>query len=109
MNELARELGIASHFIYRWCKKFEKYDQGSLPGYGIIKMIPKDKELADLKEKMRKLELENGIFKSSADLFKRQSINSVKFQFQFIKENKPYYPVFSRSNYCNNAVPKSFF
>ena len=70
---MARELGIASHLIYRWRKEFPKYGQGSFPGNGILKMIPEEKELTDLKEKMRKLELENEILKKAVHIFSRDN------------------------------------
>ena len=73
VSRLARELGIASHLIYRWRKKFQKYGQGSFPGNGILKMTPEENELADLKEKMRKLELENEILKKAVHIFSRDN------------------------------------
>ena len=73
VSELARELGIASHLIYRWRKELEKYGKGSFPGNGIIKMTPEEKELADLKERMRKLELENEILKKAVHIFSRDN------------------------------------
>ena len=76
VSELARELGIASHLIYRWRKELEKYGQGSFPGNGIIKMTSEEKELADLKEKMRRLELENEILKKQCTSF-RETIGEI--------------------------------
>ncbi len=48
-----------SNLIYCWRKEAEEYGEGFFLGNGIQKMTPEEKELADLKEKMRKLELEN--------------------------------------------------
>lgn len=73
VSELARELGIPSNLIYRWRKEAEEYGEGSFPGNGIQKMTPEEKELADLKEKMRKLELENEILKKAVHIFSRDN------------------------------------
>ncbi len=62
-------MGIASHLIYRRRKEIEKYGKGSFSGNRIIKMTPEEKELADLKERMRKLELENEILKKQCSSF----------------------------------------
>ena len=62
-------MGSVSQLIYRWRKEREKYGKGSFPGNGINKMTPEEKELADLKERMRKLELENEILKKQCSSF----------------------------------------
>ena len=73
VSELARELGIPSNLIYRWRKESEEYGEGSFPGNGFQKMTPEEKELADLKEKMRNLELENEILKKAVHIFSRDN------------------------------------
>ncbi|MGL6179401.1 MAG: transposase [Tannerellaceae bacterium] len=73
VSVLAREPGISSNLIYRWRKEAEEYGDGSFPGNGIQKMTPEEKELADLKEKMRILELENEIFKKAVHIFSRDN------------------------------------
>lgn len=69
--ELARELGISSHLIYRWRKEFESFGGGSFPGNGIAKMTPEEKEVAVLKERIRQIELENEILKKAMHIFSR--------------------------------------
>lgn len=73
ISELARELGIRSNLIYRWRKELEEYGNSSFPGNGIQKLTQEEKDLVILKEKMRKLELENEILKKAVHIFSRDN------------------------------------
>lgn len=89
VSELSRELGIPSNLTYRWRKESEAYGEGSFPGNGNQKMTPEEKELAELKEKMRILGPENKILKKShAHLFSGQSIKEL-----FVKDHESLYPI----------------
>lgn len=59
ISELARELGIETVLIYRWRREYAKLGEGCFPGNGTPKLTPEEKELIELKEKLRKAEIQN--------------------------------------------------
>lgn len=69
--ELAKELGISAQLIYRWRKESERFGSGSFPGNGKPKLTAEEKELIELKEKMRRIELENEILKKALHIISR--------------------------------------
>ena len=71
LRELAKELGIRSELIYRWRKELEHFGTGSFPGNGKPKLTSEEKELSELKEKMRRIELENEILKKALHIISR--------------------------------------
>lgn len=71
LTELAKELGITAQLIYRWRKELEHFGSGSFPGNGKPKLTAEEKELVELKEKMRRIELENEILKKALHIISR--------------------------------------
>ena len=71
LSELAKELGISAQLIYRWRKEVERFGSGSFPGNGKPKLTAEEKELIELKEKMRRIELENEILKKALHIISR--------------------------------------
>ena len=71
LSELAKELGISAQLIYRWRKEAERFGSGSFPGNGKPKLTAEEKELIELKEKMRRIELENEILKKALHIISR--------------------------------------
>lgn len=71
LTELAKELGITAQLIYRWRKELEHFGSGSFPGNGKPKLTAEEKELVELKEKMRRIELENEILKKTLHIISR--------------------------------------
>jgi Transposase and inactivated derivatives len=71
ISQLARELGIGDTLIYRWRKEFSQYGTNSFPGNGKAKQTPEEKELGDLREKLRKIEMENEILKKALHIISK--------------------------------------
>lgn len=88
VSELARELGINSALLYRWRKEHAQYGKESFPGNGNPKPTAQEKEIADLKTKLARLELEHEILKSSAHLLERREV-----KYSFIQKNERMYPI----------------
>jgi transposase len=71
VSELAHELGIESVLIYRWRKEYSQYGPGRFSGHGKAKLTPEEKELAELKEKLRRTEMENEILKKALHIISK--------------------------------------
>lgn len=71
VSELARELGISSALLYRWRKEYAQYGKESFPGNGKPKLTEEEKEIANLKAKLARLELEHEILKKAVHIFSR--------------------------------------
>ena len=73
ISELARELGIETVLIYRWRREYAKLGEGCFPGNGKPKLTPEEKELIELKEKLRKAEMENEILKKALHIISKSN------------------------------------
>lgn len=71
LSELSKELGITPQLLYRWRKESEHFGSGSFPGNGKAKLTAEEKEIVELKEKMRRIELENEILKKALHIISR--------------------------------------
>jgi len=71
VSGLVRELGVISALLYRWREEYDQYGKGSFPGNGIIKQTPEEKELNEMKKRMRDIEMENDILKKRWASFPR--------------------------------------
>ena len=70
-TEVARELGIAPDLIRRWRREFSKSPVRSFPGNGNINLTPEEKEIYDLKKKLRDTEIERDILKKVVGIFSK--------------------------------------
>lgn len=71
LTGLSRDLGITPYLIYRWRKEYSQYGEGSFPDNGVPKLTPEEKEIAELREKLRKIEVENEIFKKALHIISK--------------------------------------
>ena len=71
LSDVARELGITPKLLSRWRKESEQFGHGSFPGNGKPKLTAEEKEMVELKEKMRRIELENEILKKALHIISR--------------------------------------
>ena len=69
ISELARELGIAVTLLYKWCKEFEKFGEGSFPGNGNLKLTPEQEKIHELEKKLKDAELERDILRKAIGIF----------------------------------------
>ncbi|WP_088697885.1 IS3 family transposase [Zobellia sp. OII3] len=106
--EICRELDIPTSVLSRWRRESQDYGKNSFPGKGNTKLTDEQKEIAELKKKLRDTEIERDIPKkgNSHLLLGRQE------KFRFIKHHKFKFPVgrmckmfnVSKSGYYNWLV-----
>lgn len=68
-KEVADELGIEPHLIYRWKKEYDQYEKNSFPGRGKAKMTDEEKEIARLRAELKDTRLERDILKKAISIF----------------------------------------
>lgn len=71
VSGLARELGVSAALLYRWREEYTQYGKGSFPGNGIIKQTPEEKELSEMKKRIRDIEMENDILKKALGIISK--------------------------------------
>lgn len=71
VSGLARELGVSAALIYRWREEYSQYGKGSFPSNGIIKQTPEEKELSEMKKRIRDIEMENDILKKALGIISK--------------------------------------
>jgi transposase len=68
-SEVARSIGVRETTIRDWVKKYSEHGEKAFPGKGNLR--PDDKELRDLKNKVKDLEMENEVLKKAMAIFSR--------------------------------------
>ena len=79
VQEIARELGIAAEYIYRWRKEQKLNPNLAFGGRGKAQLTPEQQELARLKKELADVQMERDILKKAVSIFStsdRKSINS---------------------------------
>ena len=69
ISELARELGIKATLLYKWCKEYEEFGEGSFPGNGKLKLTAEQEKIHELEKKLKDAELERDILKKAISIF----------------------------------------
>jgi transposase len=67
--EICRELDIPTSVLSRWRKESNSYGKNSFPGKGNPKLTDEQKEIAELKKRLRNAELERDILKKAIAIF----------------------------------------
>ncbi|GGW42130.1 transposase [Arenibacter certesii] len=67
--EICRELDIPSSVLRRWRRESKDFGDNSLPGKGNPKLTDEQREIAELKKKLRNAELERDILKKAIAIF----------------------------------------
>lgn len=67
--EICRELDIPTSVLSRWRKESNAYGKNSFPGKGNPKLTDEQKEIAELKKRLRNAELERDILKKAIAIF----------------------------------------
>ena len=70
-SELARELGVRRHQLYKWQREFQARGAGAFPGSGTRK--ERTTELARLKRELARVTEERGMLKKAALYFAKES------------------------------------
>jgi len=67
--EICRELDIPTSVLSRWRRESQDYGKNSFPGKGNPKLTDEQKEIAELKKKLRDTEIERDILKKAIAIF----------------------------------------
>ena len=67
--EICRELDIPTSVLSRWRRESQAYGKNSFPGKGNPKLTDQQKEIAELKKKLRDTEIERDILKKAIAIF----------------------------------------
>lgn len=68
-SEVSKSIGVSDTTLREWVKKYSEYGKDAFPGRGNLR--PDDKEIRDLKNKIKDLEMENAILKKAMTIFSR--------------------------------------
>ncbi len=63
--EICRELDIPTSVLSRWRRESDTYGKNSFPGKGNPKLTDEQREIAELKKRLRDAELERDILKKA--------------------------------------------
>lgn len=66
-EEVAEDLGMSVHSLYRWRKDFGEDGEDAFPGRG--NQHPEDERISELERENRKLREERDIFKKAMSIF----------------------------------------
>ena len=67
--EICRELDIPTSVLSRWRRESDTYGRNSFPGKGNPKLTDGQREIAELKKRLRDAELERDILKKAIAIF----------------------------------------
>ena len=69
VTQICKELDIPTSVLSRWRRESDQYGKNSFPGRGKPKLIDEQREITELKKKLRNSELENQILKKAVSIF----------------------------------------
>jgi len=69
VSEVCKELDIPRSVLGRWRKESSEYGGNSFPGHGNPKLTDEQREIPELKKRLRNAELERDILKKAIALF----------------------------------------
>ena len=69
VTQVCRELDIPTSVLSRWRRESSEYGNNSFPGRGKPKLTDEQREIVELKKKLRDSELENQILKRAVSIF----------------------------------------
>ncbi len=67
--EICRELDIPTSVLSRWRREYDELGKNSFPGKGNPKLTDEQKEIAELRKRLRDAELERDILKKAIAIF----------------------------------------
>jgi transposase len=69
VREIAEELGVDPVLLYRWRREKSEFEHNSFPGRGKAKLTDEQREIAELKAKLKDALLERDILKKAISIF----------------------------------------
>ena len=71
--EVADNLGISKHLLYKWRREFRLKEGLAFPGHGREALTEQEKKIRELEKKLRDAEMERDILKKAMAIFSRTS------------------------------------
>ena len=71
VKSIAERFEINPNTVYLWRKKYLKNEETAFPGKGNKEMTASEKEIAELKKRLREAELERDILKKAVGIFSK--------------------------------------
>ena len=71
VQEVSRELGVNTAFIYRWRREFNSNPDLAFGGNGIKQLTEEQKELERLRKELNDVTMERDILKKAVSIFSR--------------------------------------
>ncbi len=72
--DVAKNLGVGKDLLYRWRREYHMANgQYVFPGNGVEALTPDQKQIRELKKKLRDTEMERDILKKAMAIFSRTS------------------------------------
>ena len=69
--EVADNLGISKHLLYKWRREFRLKEGLAFPGHGREALTEQEKRIRELVKKLRDAEMERDILKKAMAIFSR--------------------------------------
>lgn len=69
--EVADNLGISKHLLYKWRREFRLKEGLAFPGHGREALTEQEKKIRELEKKLRDAEMERDILKKAMAIFSR--------------------------------------
>jgi transposase len=70
-QEIADDLGVSRHLLYKWRRELRKKGEHSFSGQGKKGMTSQEAEIARLRKQLREAELERDILKKAVSIFSK--------------------------------------
>lgn len=69
IKQTCKDLDISLSSLSRWRKELKQYGKNSFPGKGNLKLTDQEREILELKSKLKDAELERDILKKAVSIF----------------------------------------
>jgi len=76
VKDLAHRYGVSENTLYNWRKLYAKYEEEAFTGKGKKTMTESEREIAELRKKLREAELECEILKKAVGIFSKKDRRS---------------------------------
>ncbi len=77
IERTCKDLGISISSLSRWRKELKQYGKNSFPGKGNLKLTDQEREILELKRKLKDAELERDILKKAVSIFSKSDKRNI--------------------------------
>ena len=77
IKQTCKDLDISLSSLVRWRSELKQYGKNSFPGKGNLKLTDQEREILELKRKLKDSELENEILKKAVSIFSKSDRRNI--------------------------------